>query len=81
MLVYDITTRTSFDVIVNIRRLISQRIKEVGKSSNSEHNRESAQISYGHNTTCVFTLIHGVKHSLIYIENLTALQELVYYCI
>ena len=35
MLVYSITTRTSFDVILNIRRMISQKMKEVGKVLNN----------------------------------------------
>lgn len=35
MLVYSITARTSFDFIRNIRRIISQKMKEVGKALNN----------------------------------------------
>lgn len=35
MLVYSITARTSFDFIRNIRRIISQKMKEVGKVLNN----------------------------------------------
>ena len=65
MLVYSITARTSFDFIRNIRRIISQKMKEVGKVLNNICGR----------LTCIHLVLHW---SCTYIE---LEQQCILYCI
>ena len=66
MLVYSITTRTSFDVILNIRRMISQKMKEVGKVLNNICGR----------LTPVFTLMLCCLHTWSCSNNTFCLHHL-----